>query len=240
MTKAKPANRSGRPTPRQPQRKPPGQPTRPQRPASQRRPPWLPALIAAVVIAAIAILYFVFQSSNHNNSNGSGNGGNRFQVGSPGAGEAAPAFTLPSATGGTTSLASFRGKTVLLYFHEGLGCQPCWDQLRDLEKDPAAVKAAGVDDVVAITTGAPDLLAQKLKDDSLHTPTLADTDLAVSKTYQANMYGMMGEGRDGHSFILVGPDGKIEWRADYGGAPNYTMYVKPSQLFSDMKTRVQP
>jgi peroxiredoxin Q/BCP len=26
----------------------------------------------------------------------------------------------------------------------------------------------------------------------------------------------------------------IQWRADYGGAPNYTMYVAPSQLLTDL------
>ena len=30
---------------------------------------------------------------------------------------------------------------------------------------------------------------------------------------------MMGDMRDGHSFVLVGPDGVIRWRADYGGSP---------------------
>ncbi|MDQ2706498.1 MAG: hypothetical protein M3Z25_02170 [Actinomycetota bacterium] len=46
---------------------------------------------------------------------------------------------------------------------------------------------------------------------------------------------MMGTSRDGHSFILVGPDGRIQWRADYGGAPNYTMYVPLDQLAADLR-----
>jgi peroxiredoxin Q/BCP len=40
---------------------------------------------------------------------------------------------------------------------------------------------------------------------------------------------------DGHSFVVVGPDGNIEWRADYGGAPNYTMFVPNSDLLAQMK-----
>jgi peroxiredoxin Q/BCP len=46
---------------------------------------------------------------------------------------------------------------------------------------------------------------------------------------------MMGNSADGHTFILVGPDGTIRWRADYGGAPNYTMYVPINQLSADMQ-----
>jgi len=97
-----------------------------------------------------------------------------------------------------------------------------------------------VDNLVAITTGPANLLAQKLHDDGLHTPALADTTLAVSRAYSANNYGMMGTGADGHTFILVGPDGTIQWRADYGGAPNYTMYVPPTQLLADLQAGRTP
>jgi peroxiredoxin len=41
---------------------------------------------------------------------------------------------------------------VLLYFQEGLSCQPCWDQINDLEQNEAALQAAGVNAVVSITT----------------------------------------------------------------------------------------
>lgn len=79
------------------------------------------------------------------------------------------------------------------------------------------------------------LLAQKARDEGISTPVLADTSLAVSKAYQANQYGMMGTSMDGHSFVLVGPDGTIQWRADYGGAPKYTMYVPVKQLLADLE-----
>jgi len=58
---------------------------------------------------------------------------------------------------------------------------------------------------------------------------------AVSQSYHANQYGMMDGSSDGHSFIVVGPDGRIRWRADYGGSPNYTMYVPIATLLADMK-----
>ena len=73
----------------------------------------------------------------------------------------------------------------------------------------------------------------------LTTPVLSDPDLAVSQQYGANQYGMMGASRDGHTFILVGPDGIIRWRADYGGAPNYTMYVPVQTLLADLQAGIK-
>ncbi len=51
-----------------------------------------------------------------------------------------------------------------------------------------------------------------------------------------NQFGMMGDSRDGHSLVLIGPDGEILWRADYGGAPNYTMFVPVPCLSGSRET----
>jgi peroxiredoxin len=192
---------------------------------------WAAGLIVAAV--AIAGLYAVFRQSSTNHEGGTGPA---YQVGSPGPGQPAPGFRLRSSTGGTVSLSDLRGKTVLLYFQEGLSCQPCWDQITRLESDAAAVKAAGVEEVISLTTDPADQVAQKTRDMGLSTPVLSDPNLAVSNAYHANDFGMMGTARDGHTFVLVGPDGVIRWRADYGGAPNYTMYVPPAQLLAQLKT----
>jgi peroxiredoxin len=197
-----------------------------------------PAIVAVLVVALLGGLYVVYQAANKPPVPGA-TSGSEYQVGSPGPDAKAPGFSLPSTKGGTVNLAAYKGKTVLLYFHEGIGCQPCWDQIRDLDKSAADLKAAGVDDFVAITTGPVDLIAQKAKDDQLTATNLADTDLAVSRDYEANKYGMMGDDRDGHTFVLVGPDGTITWRADYGGAPKYTMYVPVPQLLTDLRAGVK-
>lgn len=188
------------------------------------------------VVATLVVLGAVFAvSSGGGGGGGAGAGRYPFQVGSPGPGRAAPAIDLPSTTGGTFNLASQRGKNVLLYFQEGLTCQPCWDQLRDLQAQLGALHAMRVGELVSITTDPLGALQQKVSDEKLKVPVLSDGNLAVSQTYNANQHGMMGTSRDGHSFILVGPDGVIRWRADYGGAPNYTMYVPVSNLLADLR-----
>ena len=51
---------------------------------------------------------------------------------------------------------------------------------------------------------------------------------------------MMGGMRDGHSIVLIGSDGTIRWRADYGGAPKYTMFSPTGKVLADLNTdRVQ-
>jgi hypothetical protein len=84
--------------------------------------------------------------------------------------------------------------------------------------------------------GSFDLAAQKVSDEGITSPVLSDPNLSVSSLHQANQYGMMGTSADGHTFIVVGPDGHIRWRADYGGAPNYTMDVPMSTLIQQMHT----
>lgn len=158
-----------------------------------------------------------------------------FQVGKPGPGEKAPPIKLPSTGGGTFDLASLRGQTVLLYFQEGVMCQPCWDQLKDIAANRDKFEALGIDRVVSITSDPLPALKQKVAYEGLSSPVLSDPGVAVSKTYEANLYGMMGESMNGHSFVLVGEDGVIEWRADYGGEPDYTMYVPVPNLLADIR-----
>jgi peroxiredoxin len=202
--------------------------------ASRRRGPWIRVAMTAVIgVVAVVVLYLVFVSSPGTTQSSDGSGYAHVS-GKPGAGSPAPAFNLASTQGREVSLADYRGRSVLLYFQEGLSCQPCWDQISDLEHHQSALAAAGIDAVVSITTDPAPLIAQKTADERLTTPVLSDPNLAVSQAYDANQYGMMGTMRDGHSFVLVGPDGRIRWRADYGGAPKYTMFVPTEKMLADL------
>ena len=142
---------------------------------------------------------------------------------------------MPSNTGGSFSLSAQRGKTVLLYFQEGTDCQPCWTQLQAIQADMAAFHRAGISEVVSITTNDVGALQQAATTYGTTIPVLSDSSLTVSSAYHANDYGMMGTSADGHSFVVVGPGGHISWRADYGGAPNYTMYVPVPTLLHQME-----
>jgi peroxiredoxin len=178
-------------------------------------------------------LYVIHQNS-HDKHTVTAGGGFKHVEGRPGKGSMAPAFTLTSATGQQVSLSDFRGKNVLVYFQEGLMCEPCWTQITDLEKSKAELRTAGIDAVVSITTDPANQLSHKVRDEKLSTPVLSDPTTHVSRAYNANQYGMMGDTRDGHSFVLVGPKGTISWRADYGGAPDYTMFLPTQQILADL------
>ncbi|MDQ6837993.1 MAG: peroxiredoxin family protein [Actinomycetota bacterium] len=191
-----------------------------------------------MVVVGLGVLFFGIYRHAGSTSASAPRGG--YAVGKPGPGGSAPDFSLRSTTGGTVSLSQFRGRTVLLYFQEGITCQPCFDQLTELQQAAGTVRAAGVDQVLSVTTDPVDVLTQKAHDMGITIPILSDPQLAASHAYHANGFGMMGGSRDGHTFILVGPDGTIRWRADYGGAPNYTMNVAVPQLLAQLRAGERP
>ncbi len=80
-----------------------------------------------------------------------------------------------------------------------------------------------------------DVLEQKVAAEGFTTKVLSDPTLEVSRQYGTNGYGMHGESNNGHSFILVGADGTVQWRADYGGPPDFTMYVPTENLLADIR-----
>lgn len=189
------------------------------------------------VVVILVALAAIFYSSNGGRVEGTGKAGEyKFVVADPGPGQPAPDLRLPSAQGEGFDLARFEGDTVLLYFQEGIMCQPCWDQIKDIEGSMNRFEEIGVDQVATITTDPLDALEQKVADEGLTTPVLSDADGTVSQQWGTAGVGMMGPGMNGHSFILVGKDGTIEWRADYGGPPDYTMYLPVSNLLADMRS----
>ena len=205
--------------------------------------------VGAVVAAAVVGLGVIFAVSAGGSSDGapaskSAPGGTQagkyaFEVGDPGPGEPAPRLSLPSTKGGTWDLASQRGKTTLVYFHEGLMCQPCLQQISDIEANWSEFDELGIDTMVAISGDPLDNLEQAARDLELRTPLLSDPGVEQSATWEANKYGMMGTTHNGHSFIVVGPDGTIRHRADYGGAPDYTMFVPSQDIVADAQTGLQ-
>ena len=207
------------------------------RPAARRGIRLNPAWIGLGVVALLAIVV-VGALLYASNGGGGGQQATRYpySVGSPGPGAQAPPIKLTATDGSGFDLDAWRGKTVVLYFQEGVGCEPCWTQIKDIQSSFPQLQALGVDQIVTITGDPMDAVKQKASQEGITSPVLPDPGLRVSKTYSANQYGMMGTTADGHTFVVVGPDGVIRWRADYGGAPDYTMYLPVSRLVADMRS----
>ncbi len=206
----------------------------------------VPAWLAVAVLSAASVVIAVAAANTMSGArdpvaSAPGAGSNdvpvRYDVGQPGVGAVAPDFALP-ASAGPFRLSDQRGKDVLLYFHEGLMCAPCWKQIDDIEADLGKFRELGVDEIAAISIDPADAQQQRAQLRGISFAVLADTDLAVSRLYDALSYGMMGGTRPGHTFILVGPDGAIRWRADYGGPPDFTMYVPTATVLAELRRAI--
>jgi peroxiredoxin Q/BCP len=142
----------------------------------------------------------------------------------------APDFTLPATNGATFTLSAYRGKSnVLLLFDEGLSCQPCLQQMHDL--DDLNTQFSGMNVLVVSIT--PDDIGQLQNWANSNGPQHG---LVLSDYNQAafNLYHPMGSGGTmmTHTFILVNKSGEIVWRQDYGPG---TMYVQNSEILADVK-----
>ncbi|HET9592767.1 MAG TPA: thioredoxin-dependent thiol peroxidase [Solirubrobacterales bacterium] len=128
-----------------------------------------------------------------------------------GAGDKAPAFTLPDQSGEKVRLSDFKGETVVLYFYPRADTPGCTTQacgIRD-RRDDYAQAGARVIGISPDEVGAIDKFAGKF---DLDFTLLADADHAVAEKYgtwvEKSMYGKKYMGVQRATFI-IGPDGKI-------------------------------
>lgn len=154
--------------------------------------------------------------------------GSRSSTGGPVTGKKAPAFTLASTSGSKVSLSDYRGKDVLLYFSEGVGCDPCFYQMAELEQSADQLRAMGLT-VLPIVTNPFDQVVSELQRFGIQTPFLLDEDKSVSKAYDVLGKGMHAD-LPGHSFILVDGSGRIRWEKEYS-----SMYVPTADLLSALR-----
>jgi peroxiredoxin Q/BCP len=127
---------------------------------------------------------------------------------------AAPDFTLPSVNGEPVTLSSYKGqRNVLLYFNEGYGCSPCWQQAQDLQERSADLEAANTA-FVDIMVDPPGLIKSEVTRWGLKIPVLSDTDRTVSQQYNMLGFGMHAD-KPNHTFVFVDKDGQIRWWQDY-------------------------
>ncbi|MFC4589302.1 thioredoxin-dependent thiol peroxidase [Sphaerisporangium corydalis] len=127
-------------------------------------------------------------------------------------GDAAPDFTLPDATGDNTSLKSFRGKRVILYFYPAAMTPGCTKQACDFRDSLDALAASGFV-VLGVSKDTPQKLAKFAERDALTFPLLSDPDLTTHQAYGAygekTMYGRTTVGVLRSTFV-IDAEGKIE------------------------------
>lgn len=210
-----------------------------QRAAARGRRGLLPALLLTALVAAGLVYSFLPRVEP------------RLGPAPPGATlEAASNFSLPSVGGGTVSLSDYRGRNILLFFHEGLGCPPCWKQDAEIERDMDKFRAMGISDVVTIVVDPMPQTTAEYRQWKLTFPMLVDSTLAVSRAYDALNFSMHPGFRPGHTFFLIDAEGLIRWRKDYyiGGAmdphghvsnPNDRMYVPMGELLRDVRWAIE-
>lgn len=153
-------------------------------------------------------------------------------------GQKAPEFELASVVDGSSfNLANYANKSdVLLFFNEGLSCSPCLQQMVDLDKDYSAFAKMGLAVVSITTDSASNLGAWAHNNGISNMMVLSDSSQQVDTAYEtmgANVGSMHPGMAAGHTFILVGKDGKVLWREDYGTT---TMYVQMDQLIASVKS----
>ncbi|HEX6527038.1 MAG TPA: redoxin domain-containing protein [Streptosporangiaceae bacterium] len=138
---------------------------------------------------------------------------------------------MASTSGTTVSLASYRGRDVVLYFNEGVGCDACFYQMREFENHAADLAKAGLT-IVPIVMNPASQVRQEMTSFGIRTPYLIDTTGSVSAAY-----GMLGKGMHpglpGHGFVLIDTRGMERW---YGEYPS--MYLSASGLIAQANTHL--
>lgn len=154
--------------------------------------------VAFVVVAAALVV--AFRNTSHEST-----------PNTPVSGEA-PDFILPSVDGQPVALSSFRGKSnVLLFFNEGYGCAPCWQQALDMQRDAALQAADTV--FIPVMVDSASVLRAEIERWGLTVPVLTDTSREVSRSY--NALGGMHADKPNHTFVLIDKAGQIRWWQDY-------------------------
>lgn len=131
-------------------------------------------------------------------------------------GDTAPGFALPDAEGNAVSLASLRGKRVIIYFYPVAMTPGCTKQACDFRDSLSSLASAGFA-VIGISPDSPAKLAKFAERDGLTFPLLSDPDHKVLDAYGAYgekmLYGKKSVGVIRSTFV-VDQDGKIE-KAQY-------------------------
>lgn len=147
-------------------------------------------------------------------------------------GAAVPSFEERDVvTGASITSDSIQGRKTLLFFSEGVMCQACFEQIKDLERMGDVLERRRIQ-LVSITPDTAADLEQAIAQYAIATPMIADDDRDMSRGFNTLGQGMHAD-TPGHAFVLV-ERGKVVWQRDYWLAPYRTMYVEPKKLLDDI------
>lgn len=110
-------------------------------------------------------------------------------------------------------------------------------QIVDLQNDPGfqSLNVA----LLSVSFDSKKEQAQGMLAYGIDIPMLIDEDHAVSRAYDVLQWSV-GTGEPGHTFILVGSDGRIAWIQDYGAPENRgVMYVPVDELNREVGERIK-
>ena len=127
-------------------------------------------------------------------------------------GDVAPDFTLPDADGNPVSLASYRGRRVIVYCYPAALTPGCTTQAVDFTAAAGDLAEAGLD-ILGISPDAPDKLLRFREEEGLGITLLSDPDKATLRAYGAfgpkKLYGKEVVGVIRSTFV-VDAEGRIE------------------------------
>lgn len=127
-------------------------------------------------------------------------------------GDVAPEFELPDADGKPVSLASLRGRRVILYFYPAAMTAGCTKESVDFRDSLPDLESENIT-VLGVSPDAPAKLAKFRDRDGLTFPLLSDADKQVLQAYavygEKKLYGKVTIGVIRSTFV-IDPDGKIE------------------------------
>lgn len=150
------------------------------------------------------------------------------------AGDLAPDFEIPDATGRLVRLGDFAGRRVIVYFYPAAMTPGCTTEACDFRDGRAQLDASGVA-VVGISRDDVGTLAEFARQERLDFPLLSDSDREVHRRF-----GVLGTKLvDGvqrekvrRSTFVIGPDARIE-RASY----DVVVAHHVSAVLADLRSR---
>ncbi len=129
----------------------------------------------------------------------------------PVVGDDAPELILPDADGAPVSLASYRGRSVVVYFYPAAGTPGCTTQACDFRDRLAQLNDAGLD-VLGVSPDPPAVLARFRDEQGLTFPLLSDPGKTTMTAWGAfgekQLYGRTVTGVIRSTFV-VDAEGKI-------------------------------